>query len=344
MANILINRNDLPILIENFSKENNTFKIINFYPKKGNSNGFTCNFILDGKKCLLDIFYKQKKTTIVPVGKNIETTNLLIEYIKNHSLNPDIEGKQLTFETSQNFCEKMKDYFITAYPDLVSINQKENLFIFIGYNQDQVNIHQYKNKILIQGKPLSVYSLIMNYIAENTSINLKDFSNDLCNNMSVNTPFSMVRKNMENMLGLAYDYIDEPLKKTLSSSIIMLKKYKYDFIEDYSGCVTGAFKTLEGYLKKILKYKFDYQFPHNSFELFDSSTWTIKPKYINCSAKEEKLLCSLYKIYKNKRNIYLHSKINPSTTPIIASYYDAESIFNEIVNIIKNSYNVFMGV
>ena len=344
MANILINRTDLQILIENYASENNSFHLLSSYQLKGNANATTYNFILNGKQCRIDIYYKEKETKLIPNGKNIEQSNILIEYIKQHSLNPNIETKQIVFSTSDDFCEKIKEYMMINYPESVKVEKNKNKYTFTGYNQDKVYILQYKDKIMLQGKPLYVFSLIINYIAENSDINPEEFSNIICANLGVNIPFKVIRERMEILLGKAYPYIDEAIRKTLSSSIVMMEKHKNDFIEDYSGCLTGAFKTLEGYLKKILKQKYHYEFNKTAnFELFDKNNWCLKPGFIKCSKDEEKQLCELYKLFNNKRNVYLHAKINPATTSIISSYMEAESIFTEIVTTIKNSYEVFFG-
>lgn len=344
MASILINKNDLPILIENYSKENNTFRLISVFQIKGNNNAFTYKFILNGKSAQINIYYKEKETKIIPFGRNVEASKILIEYIKSHSLNPNIETKQIVFPSKDLLCEQMKNYFTVFYSDRVKIEQTGNQYTFIGYNQDRVYIHQYKSKVMIQGKPLSVFGLIISYIAENTDIEIENFSNTLCESLNLNLPFSVVREKMQILLGRAYGYIDEAIRKTLSSSIVMLEKHKNDFLEDYSGCVTGAFKTLEGYLKKVLKKKYGHKFNRNAtFEMFDTYNWSLKPGFINCETNEEKQLCALYKLFNNKRNVYLHAKIDPSMTSIISSYMDAESIFKEIVEAIKNSYEVFFG-
>lgn len=344
MAKILINRTDLQVLIENYTKENNSFRILSSYQIKGNTNATTYNFILNGKQCRFDIYYKEKETKVIPVGKNIEQTNILIEYIKEHALNPNIETKQIIFPSNVDFCDKIKEYMLLYYPESVKVETNKNIYIFIGYNQDRVYIHQYKDKIMLQGKPLYVFGLIISYIAENTDIDLESFSNLMCTNLDVNVPFKAIRERMEILLSNAYSYIDEAIRKTLSSSIVMLEKHKDGFIEDYSGCLTGVFKTLEGYLKKVLKRKYHHQFNSNAtFELFDKQNWCIKPGYIQCNESEERQLCELYKLFNNKRNVFLHSKINPATTSIISSYMEAESIFNEIVTAIKESYDVFFG-
>lgn len=342
MANILINRNDLPILIENYTKNNDTFRLLNSYQMKGNSNANVYDFIVEGKKCTINVFFKQKETKIIPIGKNTEQANLLIDYIKEHSLNPNVETKQIVFPSTSTICEDMKNYFAITCPELVNCEVNGNCYVFIGYNQDRVNIHQYKDKIMLQGKPLYVFGLIINYMAENTDIELNDFSDLMSKSLNANMPFSIVREKMENILGKSYIYIDEAIRKTLSSSIIMLETHKNDFLEDFSGCVTGAFKTLEGYLKKILKNKYHHNFNKSAaFEMFDKDT--LKQGYIICTKQEEKQLCDLYRLFSDKRNTYLHAKVNPSMTSVISSYIDAKSIFDEIVDTIKSSYEVIFG-
>ncbi len=344
MASVLINRNDLSILIENYVKHNDTFRLLSSYQIKGNPNAYVYNFLLEGKNCTIHVFYKRKETKIIPIGKNAEQSNLLIDYIKKHSLNPNIEAKQIVFPSTPTLCEDMKNYFTMICPESIKVEIKANNYIFVGYNQDRINIHQYKDKIMIQGKPLFVFGLVINYIAENTDIDLKDFSDLMCKNFDINMPFVAVRERMENLLGKSYEYIDEAIRKTLSSSMVMLETHKNDFLEDYSGCVTGAFKTLEGYLKKILKKKFHHSFNRlATFEMFDTYTWTLKSGYFECTKQEERQLCALYKLFNNKRNTYLHAKINPSMTSVISSYMEAENIFTDIVTTIKTSYEVFFG-
>lgn len=344
MANILINRNDLPILIENYTKSNDTFRLLNSYQMKGNPNATIYDFVVEGKMCTINVFYKQKETKIIPIGKNTEQANLLIDYIKEHSLNPNVETRQIVFPSASTICEDMKNYFATTCPELINCEVNGNCFIFIGYNQDRVNIHQYKDKIMLQGKPLLVFGLIINYMAENADIELNDFSDLMSKSFNANMPFSVIREKMEDILGKSYVYMDEAIRKTLSSSIIMLATHKNDFLEDFSGCVTGAFKTLEGYLKKILKNKYHHKFNKSAaFEMFDRGTWSLKSGYFLCTKQEEKQLCDLYKLFSDKRNTYLHAKVNPSMTPVIPSYIDAKNIFDEIVDTIKSSYEVVFG-
>ena len=63
----------------------------------------------------------------------------------------------------------------------------------------------------------------------------------------------------------------------------------------------------------------------------------------NIPEPEKDILFELYRIYKNKRNVYLHSSIDPSQTKIIEKLSEAQSISDEILYTIKKSYNVIFG-
>ena len=52
-------------------------------------------------------------------------------------------------------------------------------------------------------------------------------------------------------------------------------------------------------------------------------------------------LNKLYTIYSDKRNVYLHSTVDPSQMRIIEKISEARDLADEILNEIENSYNVF---
>lgn len=344
MAEFLINQNDLKYIIDNYALQNNTFSIISVLSQKGNTNAYRYRFVLNGKQCQMDVYYKSSCVKIVPIT-NVETVNTLIDYVRDKALDPNIEATQLIIPTNNNFCEEMKDSFMVEYP-YISIVKENNKYQFTGYNQDKVTIHQYSDKMMIQGKPLYVFSLIMNYIAENSDISLEEYCSSLKDYSSTNQPFDALQVKINTMLGdELYNYLDDAILKTLSSSVIMLDN-KQSSIEDYSGYVTGAFKTLEGYLKKVLSQFFHYQFKTRAFEMFKkiNGNWTLIPGTIACTEEQEAALVELYTVFSSKRNTYLHAAINPAMTALIRTYMDAQSIVDEIVAKLKKSHIIFFGV
>ena len=121
-------------------------------------------------------------------------------------------------------------------------------------------------------------------------------------------------------------------------------RHSKDYSEDYSGYVTGEFKALEGYLKKVLtkqyKYKFDKK--NKSFWMFakDENGLSVIDKDINLSDAEKHCLNKLYNIYQNKRNVYLHGTIDPAQTKIVENISEVQSLSNQILATIEESYNV----
>ena len=130
--------------------------------------------------------------------------------------------------------------------------------------------------------------------------------------------------------------------KSLSGSITSLKTIKES--EDYTCCVTGAFKTLEGYLTKVLVNKYSYKIDKkNKFSMFYKDKGNLS-KIENdklISNDEKEYLIKLNKIYSNKRNVFLHATIEPSQTRIIENWQEAKEIVDEIIENIEKSYNVF---
>ena len=63
----------------------------------------------------------------------------------------------------------------------------------------------------------------------------------------------------------------------------------------------------------------------------------------NLSEDEKDALNKLYAIYSDKRNVYLHSTVDPSQMRIIEKISEARDLADEILNEIENSYNVFFS-
>ena len=158
----------------------------------------------------------------------------------------------------------------------------------------------------------------------------------------MNTPFDSIRTEMKQKLVNSYNYLDLALLKSISGSISMLKSTSP--CEDYTGHVAGMFKGLEGYLKKILDKKYNFKFSKDAkFSMFhkDSNNQSAVDKNANVPVDAKKELNKLYSIYKNKRNILLHTTIDPSQTKIIETLQEAKDLADEILDAIENSYTVF---
>ena len=343
MAEIYINVDDLNHFIEEYGKKEKSFGIKNMY-EKGNRK--VCNFHLKGKECKVTFFIKKSTVNMIPEGKNKDEANLLIEYIKSKGISPEAESQTVVFKFEEKILNKMVGYFNEERIGLIkSIQVAENRFKFIGYNRDEVTLTYYpqKQKAMIQGKPLQAFGIIATYLSE-----LEDFNFDeiveLNNSFSGGTTASsIIRDEMKEKLGNAYSYLSEALKKSISGSISLLRAKIY--CEDYKGCLAGVFVGLEGYLKEVLKSKYNYRLQKtNTFSMFHIDRKTeICPIDSNpdITEKEKIELKKLYSLYSDKRNVYLHATIDSSLTAIITNIKDAQSLSNQILDTIKNSYDVF---
>lgn len=158
----------------------------------------------------------------------------------------------------------------------------------------------------------------------------------------MNTPASVIRAEMQNKLGSVYNYLDEALLKSISASLALLRQQ--NSYEDYTGHLTGDFKALEGYLKKLLVQKYSYKLTRsNTFGMFyvDKVTHNAQIDQNSAISKQCQIeLKRLYSIYSNKRNVYLHATVDPSLAPIISTLTEAISLSDEILKAISESYSI----
>lgn len=341
MAEVCINENDIKSLIESYKKEDNSFNIISFFDGKGNKKA--CRFFVNKQECQIDIWIKKNSVKIIP-SKNPDYANKLIEYIKRNTQDANIKGTQCVFSCNKSMLEYLLNKIDDEYCGLIKYSTSENIIRFKGYNGDIVTFTYYegKSKAMIQAKPLVTFGIIVNILTEITDISIDeiiDINKSLAN---VNMPTDKIRNKMKSVLKNSYTYLDEAILKSISGSITLLEQS--DYCEDYTGHVTGVFKALEGYLKKVLSKRFNYTISRKqSFSMFYREKG--KPSEIdldnNLLQDEKDALNKLYVIYSDKRNVYLHSTVDPSQMRIIEKMSEARDLADEILNEIENSYNRF---
>lgn len=340
---VYLNKNDLESIIKNYKLENNNFQ---FKSLTGSENKKRCKFYINGLECEIDFFLKKDGTiNMIPVGsKNLDECNLLIDYIISKGLNADVKTNQFTFKLNEQSLNILLSTIKYQYSNLIRIEKNNDCYRFIGYNGDWINLTYYptKNRAMIQGKALYTYGIVISIIVDFDEISVEDFISINNNFVNMNTPFDSIRTEMKQKLVNSYNYLDLALLKSISGSISMLKSTSP--CEDYTGHVAGMFKGLEGYLKKVLDKKYNFKFSKDAkFSMFhkDSNNQSAVDKNANVPADAKKELNKLYSIYKNKRNILLHTTIDPSQTKIIETLQEAKDLADEILDAIENSYTVF---
>jgi len=341
MAEICINESDIKPLIESYKKVNNSFNLYSYSELKENKR--VCKFFVDNQECRLDIWIKKSSVKIMPT-KNPDYANKLIEFITKNTQNANVNGTQCVFQLNKNMVDYLLNKIDDEYCGLISYKKNGNIIRFKGYNGDIVTFTYYenKNKAMIQAKPLVTFGIIVNILSEITDISIDeiiDINKTLAN---VNMPTDKIRNKMKNKLKNSYTYLDEAVLKSISGSITLLEQSSYS--EDYTGHVTGVFKALEGYLKKVLSKRFNYTIKKKqSFSMFYREKGS--PSEIdldnNLTQDEKDSLNKLYTIYSDKRNVYLHSTVDPSQMRIIEKISEAKDLADEILSEIESTYNIF---
>lgn len=343
MAEICINEKDIKSLIESYKKENNTFNLYSYSELKGNKR--VCKFFINNQECRIDIWIKKSSVKVIPT-KNPNYANKLIEFITKNTQNANISGTQSVFQFSRSMLDYLLNKIDDEYYGLITYTRNENIIRFKGYNGDIVTFTYYenKNKAMIQAKPLVTFGIIVNILTEITDISIDeiiDINKALAN---VNMPTDKIREKMKNILKNSYTYLDEAILKSISGSMTLLEQN--DYSEDYTGHITGIFKALEGYLKKVLSKKFNYKIKKKqSFSMFykDKGNNSEIDLDNNLTQDEKDALNRLYSIYSDKRNVYLHSTVDPSQMRIIEKISEARNLADEILNKIESSYDVFFN-
>lgn len=343
MAEICINEKDIKSLIETYKKVDNSFNLYSYSELKGNK--IVCKFFINNQECKIDIWIKKSSVKIIPT-KNPDYSNRLIEYIAKKTQKADIPSTQVVFKFDRSMLEYVLRIVKEEYCGLITYTENENIIRFKGYNRDIVTFTYFdnRNKAMIQAKPLMTFGIIINILAEITDISIDeiiDISKTLAN---VNMPTAKIREKMKDTLINSYAYLDEALLKSISGSITLLEQS--DYSEDYTGHITGIFKALEGYLKKVLTQKYGYRIlKKQSFGMFykDKGKSSEIDLDKSLTQDEKKSLNKLYGIYNDKRNVYLHSTVNPAQMRIIEKISEARDLADEILKEIEDSYNVFFN-
>lgn len=344
MAEILVNENDLENIIKSYSEQNKSFSYKNC---ANNKLKWTFNFYLDGKECKIDAYFKKDCCKILPVGKNEIESNQLIAFLESVCPNANVEPVQYIFECNKTISEKMLSDLDDEKLVIITKKYNGNSYEVKGHGGDIVYLNIYENKLMIQGKPLCVFGTIISYLSNciliEGSIN-KNYNNQVTYDIHRKLLFDKIKIKLED----AYSYLDQPSVESLSASFDLIEIYKHqtNVFEDYSGFLTGAFKALESYLKKILMNKYRYRFNRGAtFDMFkkDPANGYLCAIEMNTaiSTTEQQHLLKLYNIFQNKRNVYLHGSGIGNSTRVIKKYSEARDILNEIMDAICESYKCF---
>lgn len=343
MAKLISTKEKIDKLIQEFQNIEKTF-IIKEYFNVSDSNEWKLHFYLNNSDCLINLFFKKNNlVNILPIGKNKDQSNLLINFLEDQCYSADIATNQFSIaNTSPDFMKNLQKYISNNAFINIELKSSGNKYVLESSNGDRLHLTTYANgTVLVQSKPFYVYNILLDFLSENEMITNNDITNWSTQilGVNVNNSASYISE-LKTKLGGVYEYLAPSIQKTLNSSYILCKMEI--IVEDYSVLLAGIFRALEAFLKKVLTEEYGYKLnKNNTFCMFHSKCKgeTIKisenPKI---ESEMKSILFGLHRLYANKRNVYLHVRVNTEMTSIIEKSDDMLSIAEEILIALRDTY------
>lgn len=211
--------------------------------------------------------------------------------------------------------------------------------------KEKVAISIYKNKLVIQGRPKKLFSLLITYICELVEIEkIPEIFNDT---FQIDIDEQHVESQYQHYLPNAYDKIDGKMKKVLYQAICNLnligKMYDASFL------VQPAFRVLEAHLKKlIIEYNVvnDYNdLKENGFYMFDKNgaKFTLKAENLGTTTPDiARHISNCYTFFNNNRHTLSHwdNPTAPIDTTNIIDTNQAHDRIKNVLDIIDTYYEL----
>lgn len=336
MAKILINKDSLQYVLDKFFLEN---KNCNKKEIRFSQNKVICKFFVDRKDCQVDIHLLKNGINPICVGKNKELASILIKYLETKGTLDDQSSQQLVIKNS-DILNDILDYIESDFAGKITITTINNRYVLTSFNNDKITITKNEGNILIQGKPYYTFNIVLTFIASLDLISFDEYV-ELGNQFSEETyNANIIRDRIKQILRTSYSYMEEAQLKSISGSFSFINSNIAS--EDYSSPLTGVFKALEGYIKKLLTQKFNFKLTHN-LSPFRKDKKTGKTEIdlrTDIAQKDKDALYKLYDAYCDKRNVYTHSTVDPAQMRVIQNYKEAEELRDEILEIIEETYKI----
>jgi len=339
MTRILLDKNNLEVLVRKFFNENKDY-ILKQYTQDEKKHIVV--FYANGVECRVDLYISNKG--IKPVlGKNKDFALHFVEFIESCGIKDELSAHQVSLPYI-DILPALIEEISTKYQDTIAITKEGNRYIIKGYNTDQIYITVYDDKFLIQGKPYYAYQMVMGYLADNDLVKFDEFVNinQVFTNITISS--NIIREKMRSFLVNSYAYMEEAQLKSISSSFSFIDKKVYS--DDYSSALTGVFKGLEGFIKKVLTQEFNCKLSEKqSFSIMgkgknDKSDFDRRQ---DIPEKIKKSVSSLYLLYNDTRNVYLHSTVDPKQMRIIENVEEAAELRDKVLRAIENTFNDIFG-
>lgn len=232
--------------------------------------------------------------------------------------------------------------------------------------KDKITVTQYNSgKLVIQGTGWQTWDDICESIERELNASVKEIlvryiptrEDEKIENIITNTLLESAEKDVKSILEAAYDYLyDHDKTLIVSSKAQLLANVNYG---DYYCYVAPALKVIEGYLIKAIvdlniktetqiletkpsgKPKFNFSCVFEGNASMKSDLKNLLKNTSSTVDQKERALLDIYDKYSWCRSPYQHDGVPPISE--VNTYEEAESIFVEIIGMIKTTYSVLFN-
>lgn len=319
----------------------NSFEGVEKITKKTNQY----EIIYEGKKILLNVWIKGDGTVTLSnkVGMYPEIGLVIAEKIVKDCTYHDKKDINYSIDfLSESDVKDISEYLVNECNCDLNISDiptgKKFDFKSKQYKDSFSLIHYKNGRLMLQGKPLSVYShlyeILTIYVNEDEIIKL----NNKLYSISINKKDIYTSIEME-MLPNTYSKLCDTTKKIIMSSFVF-KNLQIE-LDDYSCFSFGILKGLESFIKLVLK-KNSYTIPDKktlAYVFDENGLIKLSSGFSISSDDTKKVLKDCYCYFVAQRHGLFHVDNVPLTSRILHKSDDAIRIINNVCKLIEEGSN-----
>ncbi|WP_419037602.1 viroplasmin family protein [Enterocloster bolteae] len=211
---------------------------------------------------------------------------------------------------------------------------------------DKITIHHYNtNKLMVQGKPKSLFSSIITYITE--LVDIEEIPKIFNETYKLNIDKNNIRDEYQYYLPNSYDKFNAKMERVLHQAVYNL--HIKDEMFDGTFLTQPALRVLEGHLKKIVienEIVPNHQYiKYKGFDIFEQNGAKYQLKsnfYGKADAKTITYLGQCYTFYHNNRHILEHwdDSTAPLDTTKTIDCSQAHDLIKRTLAIIDDFYSI----
>ena len=296
---------------------------------------------------LLQIYKKNDGTTTLhpAVGKNQALSKLVADYVASSTKRDNLERRPLTLgNLTQDTWDLLRAYLQEDNCKIEDQPLQHGVRISVtGPQKDRVFLHRYNTgRFLMQGRPLALYAMISNFLAEFH----EDKREILAAQLQVEqipTTVDQLYDELREHLPMSAFYLGDTGCAVIAPAIALIK-ISQD-LPDYTYVAFPALKGLEFYMKQLLADNDRPVSPKMGLAAYFTSQGALKSDYIKtigCGATINAIEKS-YCIHSDHRNGLFHADgFAPEMTRIIEDKSVAADIVYSVLRTIEETYSVIL--